>query len=176
MREIWKEVPVMGNGYEASNLGRIRAKEKEVKKYCGLHNKVVTQTYKSRILKGTVSLGYVHYNLGHNYKKKRYQGGRLVLFAFVGFPDKGQECCHNNGDPSNNSLDNVRWGTHLENNRDRVRHGTYPTNEDHPMCKHTNEYIKKIRSGEITRKQAHADGINPNYYCQIMSNNIRKGI
>jgi hypothetical protein len=34
------------------------------------------------------------------------------------------EACHNDGNPSNNRLTNLRWDTRSENQRDRVRHGS----------------------------------------------------
>ena len=33
---------------------------------------------------------------------------RLVLEAFVGPNPPGLECCHNNGDPSDNRVENLR--------------------------------------------------------------------
>ena len=49
---------------------------------------------------------------------------RLVLENFVGPCPDGMECCHNDGNPDNNRLDNLRWGTPSENSRDKIRHGT----------------------------------------------------
>jgi len=34
--------------------------------------------------------------------------------------------CHNDGDPHNNRVSNLRWGTASENALDAVRHGTHP--------------------------------------------------
>lgn len=49
---------------------------------------------------------------------------RLVLLAFVGPCPEGMEACHINGDPADNRVENLRWDTRSENQRDRVRHGT----------------------------------------------------
>jgi hypothetical protein len=57
-------------------------------------------------------------------EKKTCHVHRLVLEAFVGPCPVGMECCHNDGDPANNRLENLRWDTRLENARDRLRHGT----------------------------------------------------
>lgn len=48
---------------------------------------------------------------------------RLVLEAFVGPCPPGMEALHRNGDPTDNRLENLRWGTRSENNLDRQRHG-----------------------------------------------------
>jgi hypothetical protein len=49
---------------------------------------------------------------------------QLVLRAFVGPPAPGMESLHDDGDPTNNQLSNLSWGTHLRNMRDTIRHGT----------------------------------------------------
>ncbi len=51
----------------------------------------------------------------------------LVLRAFVGEKLPGQETRHLDGNPLNNRLDNLCWGTRSENVRDRIRHGTFVT-------------------------------------------------
>ena len=56
----------------------------------------------------------------HKYK----QIHRLVLEAFVGPCPEGMECRHLDGDPTNNHVDNLKWGTKFENQADRVLHGT----------------------------------------------------
>lgn len=48
----------------------------------------------------------------------------LVLEAFVGECPLGQQCRHLNGDPSDNRLANIRWGTSKQQAQDKRRHGT----------------------------------------------------
>jgi protein gp37 len=48
---------------------------------------------------------------------------RLVLTAFARPPRLGEQGCHRNGDPSDNRLSNLYWGTQQDNWRDRVGHG-----------------------------------------------------
>jgi hypothetical protein len=62
---------------------------------------------------------------------------RLVLAAFVGPPPDGHEACHNNGDPTDNRLANLRWDAHRENQRDMVRHGRTRTGENNARAKLT---------------------------------------
>jgi hypothetical protein len=50
---------------------------------------------------------------------------KLVLGAFVGPRPVDQECCHGDGDYTNNRLENLRWDTDEANIRDQVRHGTH---------------------------------------------------
>jgi hypothetical protein len=57
-------------------------------------------------------------------RKRTTQVHRLVLAAFVGPCPDGMECRHLDGNPANNRIENLCWGTRAENNADRVRHGT----------------------------------------------------
>lgn len=54
---------------------------------------------------------------------------RLVLEVFVGPCPEGMVACHNDGNPRNNALSNLRWDTREANMRDRDRHGTSPRGE-----------------------------------------------
>ena len=55
--------------------------------------------------------------------KKRYIH-QLVLEGFVGKRENGLETRHLDGNPANNQLSNLVWGTRQENQFDRLRHGT----------------------------------------------------
>jgi hypothetical protein len=148
--EIWKDIPGYGNHYQASNTGKIRSKDRVIRKYSAVAGKVVNQKYKGRVLNCKPDCtGYVHVHLGVNKKKFTIQIGRLILMAFVGMPENSEECCHNNGISNDNRLENLRWDTHLENNRDRLRHGTYGLGELHPMAKLNSETVLKIYNDKL---------------------------
>lgn len=51
---------------------------------------------------------------------------QLVAEAFLGPRPEGMEVCHNNGDHHDNRLDNIRYDTHSNNQRDQAKHGTNP--------------------------------------------------
>ena len=83
----------------------------------------------------------------------------LVLTVFIGPCPEGMEGCHEDGDFTNNRVDNLRWDTHQENQRDMVRHGTtnFMPGENHPNAKLTEEQVREIRrmyaTGEWTQKE-----------------------
>lgn len=68
--------------------------------------------------------GHLRVTLCQNSKTRRFWVHRLVLEAFVGPRPEGMEACHNDGDPMNNNVLNLRWDTKSANAQDRVRHGT----------------------------------------------------
>ena len=49
-----------------------------------------------------------------------------MLEAFVGPRPAEHEGCHNDGNPANNHLNNLRWDTHTGNMADTKTHGTRP--------------------------------------------------
>lgn len=65
--------------------------------------------------------------LSLNGKRKTFCVHTIVLLAFVGPKPAGMECCHADGNKSNNRLDNLRWDTPKSNRRDALVHGTQPS-------------------------------------------------
>ena len=68
--------------------------------------------------------GYLRVNLSKGGKQRQHLVHRLVLTAFVGPCPDGMETRHLNGDPSDNRIENLVWGTAKENAADRISHGT----------------------------------------------------
>src|SRR5581483_3463332 len=63
-------------------------------------------------------------NLSAGGQKKQCRIHRLVLTSFLGPPPVGTVACHNDGDPTNNRIENLRWDTPKANSADALRHGT----------------------------------------------------
>ena len=84
--------------------------------------------------------------LFRNNKRFTRRVHRLVLEAFVGPRTEGTECRHLNGDPFDNHLENLKWGTHLENMQDMELHGTSCLRgEKHGLAKLTDAIVRNIR-------------------------------
>lgn len=73
---------------------------------------------------------YLSKQTGYYYVKLQVDGNaanptlhKLITSAFFGPRPEGLVVRHLDGDPTNNSLDNLRYGTPSENNFDTVRHG-----------------------------------------------------
>lgn len=109
--ETWKSV--MSGRYEVSDLGRVKS---------------LVAPGGQKILKPTP-----HVRSGHGVLILTDQDGgrrgtyvhKVVIEAFVGPCPEGMEVLHDDGDPSNNALSNLRYGTRSENLLDAVRHGTH---------------------------------------------------
>ena len=67
---------------------------------------------------------YRQVHLSNGNGKVTLQVSTLVLNAFVGRRQKGQECRHLNGNSHDDCLQNLKWGTPKENADDRIKHGT----------------------------------------------------
>jgi hypothetical protein len=74
----------------------------------------------------------------------------MVLEAFVGpRPSEIHEGCHNDGNPENCHVDNLRWDTPKGNAADRVRHGTSMRGKP-AVIKLTPELVREIRTSGLT--------------------------
>ena len=116
---IYKDIPGYEGFYKVSNFGNVFSYGGERK-----FGKI-TYTFPAKELKPTFCRGYPIVNLSKNSKIKRFGVHQLVLLAFVGQkPFKGAETRHLDGNPSNNKLENLVYGTKSENMQDAVKHGT----------------------------------------------------
>lgn len=71
---------------------------------------------------------------------KRYVH-HLVLETFNRFAEPGEQCRHLNGVSTDNRLGNLCWGTQVENEADKRKHGTLICGEKH--------YKHKLKSTDI---------------------------
>src|SRR6478752_4911609 len=138
--EQWKDIPGYVGLYQASDEGRVRSLVRLLARAVERGERK-----EKRVLKpGKDGNGRLHVALSRGGVARHYQVHRLVLQAFVGECPVGMECCHGDGDPLNNALGNLRWGTREENREDQRKHGIrFGT----PM-KLTAEQVESIR-GEV---------------------------
>lgn len=89
--------------------------------------------------------GYVGVNLFRGGKPTRKLVHRLVLEAFVGPAPDRHQCCHNDGNPRNNALNNLRWDVASANHADRAAHGTLCRGERSGLAKITEQQAREIK-------------------------------
>ena len=119
--EQWKPVYGYEGIYEVSSHGRVRSLDRVVTYSDGR-----VRHYKGKVLHATPKKrgGYPVVCLYSQDKGQIRTVHSLVAETFIGPRPEGTEVCHNDGDPANSRLDNLRYGTSRENKLDTVRHGT----------------------------------------------------
>lgn len=88
--------------------------------------------------------GYLCASLCKNKKQHKKLVHRLVLETFVGFCPIDMECCHNNDDPTNNHVSNLRWDTRKANVRDAIKHNLCLKGEKNGSAKLTENSVRII--------------------------------
>lgn len=144
--EEWRPVANYEGYYEVSDQGRVRALERLVPRvYSDGRSEPFTR--KSRDVQSFHDrCGYSRVELSRCGLPRKWFVHRLVLVAFVGVCPAGLQCRHLDGDPSNNRLSNLQWGSATENAADRVRHGTAPRGERHQNARLTASAVADIRA------------------------------
>lgn len=69
----------------------------------------------------------------------------LVALAFIGPRPKGMVIRHRDGDPSNNRVDNLLYGTQQDNMADALRHGTVARGRRLPQTKLDEARVVEMR-------------------------------
>ena len=115
--------------YEVSNLGQVRSWAKRHPAHFDLTA--------PRILQCSRTNGYP--SVGFWPDKTRHFVHKLVLAAFVGPRPDGQQALHRDDNPENARLDNLRYGTPLENVQDMRAKGRWT------RCKFSDQQVRDIR-------------------------------
>lgn len=124
-------------------------------------------------LKTTFGDKYPRAVLYRNQIRYERQVHDLVLEAFVGQKPPKAEVCHWNGNHQDNRLENLRYGDHVENAKDRIRHETIsrPNGEKNSQSKLTEKIVLEIRDllneGITHREIAKIYGVSPSSVTHI---------
>lgn len=111
--ELWAAIPGTDGVYEVSSIGRVRSYKRRGTTRIYPTPKMLTVSLDSD---GRPAVGVAgRIRRVHN----------LMLEAFVGQPQPGQEVRHLDGDRTNNRIENLAYGTHAENMADQRAHGTH---------------------------------------------------
>lgn len=171
--ERWLPVAGFEGFYSVSSHGRVRS-EARVVQYENGKRQSVRQRIMSPAVKRSGHLSVMLY--GADKKRQRRHVHRMVLIAF-GDPQPSplHECAHNDGDPSNNRIGNLRWDTRSGNHQDKVVHGTHNRGERHPLCTIPDATVRAIRESKAKPADiAAAYGINYSYVRAIQTGTTRR--
>lgn len=128
---------------------------------------------KTKILKTSIgSGGYPNVTLCKDGTIRWFNVHSLVMLAFIGPCPKGLEIRHYpDPEKSNCRLDNLSYGTHLENEADKDEHGTRPKGELVGTSVLTNTVIREIdrllRMGVAGRDLAKRYKVHDSYISRI---------
>ena len=90
-------------------------------------------------IKQRIEDGYWKFDAKIGQRHRTVSTHKAVLLAWVGPCPPGMLCRHLDGDKLNRHLDNLKWGTPLENTEDARRHGSLPSGERHWRSKFSDE-------------------------------------
>ena len=120
--ERWKPVKGYEGIYEVSDHGRVRSLDRTITysdgRVCRRKGKVLSAGLSKRG-------GYPLVSLYTQGKNQSHYVHSLVAETFIGPRPEGTEVCHNDGNPTNNHVGNLYYGTSSDNELDKVRHGTH---------------------------------------------------
>lgn len=174
-QEIWKTVLQSCDLYEVSNYGRVRSVSRRVQRYNHQAGRKVWSNVRGRLLKPWKSSPSGHLSVslslgGKVYSRRIHQ---LVLEAFVGPCPPGLECRHLDDCPTNNRLSNLKWGTHQENMRDKIRLGTILRGESNGASRLSEKIVAEIRKkrkqGLSQKEIGHEFGVGQSTVSRILT-------
>lgn len=137
MIEEWRPIPEWEQLYSISDKGRVRSEHRVIMRRDGK-----PQTIPETILKPRVNkYGYVTVGLTRDSKKTLHKLHRLLATTFIPNPDNLPLVRHLNDIRTDNRLENLAWGTHLDNTEDRRRNGYVAKRVSH--CKRGHEFSEE---------------------------------
>jgi len=166
MSEQWRDIPGYEGLYRVSDQGRVASLARTVTASNGR-----SWSIGEKVLAPALRNGYhLGVSLAKDGKNRSYYLHDLVLRAFVGEPEPGQQGLHKDDDPLNNSVGNLYWGTRRDNLLDAVRNGRHAM-ANRTECPDGHEYTEE---NTIITRQRRRDGSGEWTYgraCRICSQN-----
>ena len=152
--EEWRDIEGYEGLYQVSNEGRVKSLER----YVNGNGRGCLKLIKERILKQYLNpYGYPTVTLhDEDSNQKQYRVHRLVAQAFMPNLDKKPYIDHINTVRKDNRVENLRWATPLENNRNPITYGKLlEQRKDEEYRKRMSNSTKgKIVSEETKRKMS----------------------
>lgn len=118
--EVWKDIPGYEGLYQASNMGQVRSLPRVVDR-----GRWGVSRIRGRTLKPGGNKGYRFVILRRNGKSETRFIHRLVAETFIGPLPEGLCTRHMDGNPGNNAVSNLEYGTNSENQLDLYQYRGY---------------------------------------------------
>ena len=126
-RTDWKAIPGYEGYYECTSDGRVRSVDRLVPMPVNQWNPKgrANRAQSRELAQQTQKTGYRAVKLAVNGVFKSHRVHRIVMLTHgPEMPEGSTLVLHGNGNPSDNRIENLRWGTTTENMHDMVSHGT----------------------------------------------------
>jgi hypothetical protein len=141
---MWKSIEGF-EGYEISDCGQVRSKRRAGR------GKKLASTWRLLRPKKNSHGGHLEISLCKDGERYDRFVHTLVLCMFVGRRPNGMQCRHLDGNPENNHVGNLCWGTPLENGADKIAHGRSTRGRRNVRCVLTEHEVKEIRKMGATQ-------------------------
>lgn len=155
MNELWKDIPGYEGKYQASTEGRIRSLSRPLRG----RNKYgeFTRMMAGRVLRpsGQAKDPHLYVRLGHGANGSPVH--QLVARTFLGPRPPGEDIRHLNGDPLDNRVENLCYGTRSDNLLDVFRQGWIWRKLS---LKQIGEIKQRLRAGETGEELAREYGVS----------------
>ena len=147
---IWKDVVGYEGIYEVSDSGQVRTHKNKVT-HSTRHGK---RKWKQRILKQKVTQDRTcRVSLYKNKQEKTWLVHRLVALAFIEKVEGKDFINHKDGNRLNNTVDNLEWCDHKENNNHAFETGLMTTNQQvillNKKTKESHYFRSKVKASEF---------------------------
>ncbi len=141
--EQWRPVVGYEGLYEVSDQGRVRSLDRLVRHSSG---KALCRLRGVILKPATRQKGHLHVVLCCNGAEATHQIAHLVAAAFIGPRPDGLVVRHGKLGASNNTVGNLSYGTHSQNNgADKFRDGTHNRGERSAHARLTEDEVLEIR-------------------------------
>lgn len=149
--ELWKNIPGFP-GYQASNLGRIKAIAKQ--SYNAKTGGLCWRKERLLIAKPDSS-GYLSHSMKGPFLKKTWLAHRIIALAWIPNPKRKLFVNHKNGIKTDNRVENLEWCTKSKNGIHAVENGLHTAlrgeiNGNHRLTKAD---VIEIRNSDGTQKE-----------------------
>lgn len=146
--EIWRDIIDYEELYQISNFGRVKRLCTTLLNKSNRWGKSMVIRRKERIHKYHINkAGRPRVELSKNGVQKIFSVSRLVAAVFLPNPLKLPLVCHKDDNPLNNKVENLFWGTQMDNIKDKVSKNRQAKGETNAQS-----YLKENQVLEIRGK------------------------
>lgn len=164
IQEEWRFIPGFSKNYMVSNIGNVKSVERLMVRSNGRPQKI-----KERILKSSCDVwGYPTVRVDG----KTIKVHRAVALAFLGDRPESCEIRHMDGDPKNNNVRNLKYGSHSQNVLDGYKYNGYIFKGQKLNPEKAEDIKELLRSGQKGKEIAKLYGVSEQTVCDIKHNRI----